>query len=193
MIEGPFGLRKREKFIMEFEMIYRKPIVVFDTNIVENSKFEELKGFERKGKIKLGVPAKVLEELRAHPNKEKQKELLGRIGEIRKIPDLFQFSGGGASFSMKFRDQKDKKRFERVLSIIYQMSLKKFQNDRKRKPETTVGIERDVKNVESAIRFHADFFVTNDGKHILSRKDDIEEEFGVKVLKLNDMIQYLSS
>jgi len=41
LIEDPFDLRKLEKFIVEFKMIYRKLIVVFDTNIVENCRFED--------------------------------------------------------------------------------------------------------------------------------------------------------
>ena len=72
------------------------------------------------------------------------------------------------------------------------MSLEKFQRDQTRNPETTKRIERDVKNVEAAIRSHADFFVTNDRKHILSKKDEIKKEFGIKLVELNEMIQFLN-
>lgn len=69
------------------------------------------------------------------------------------------------------------------------MTFEKFENDMKRRLETTVRIERDAKIIESAIRIHADYFLTYDKRHILSKKNEIEREFGIRIKELDEFLK----
>lgn len=180
-------------------MIFRRnkskktPLVFFDTNVVDEDEFLKLKELVGKGEIKLETSRKVAKEINDFENTEKKKKLESRIESIDTVPDLFSFRGGGASFPMKFVSEEDEERFSRVLEIVFGMSPEQFANDMRREKETAERIERDAKNLEAAIRDKADYFLTSDKGHILSKRQEIKKEFGIKARTLAEFLGDLES
>lgn len=53
--------------------MHETPIVVFDTNVVEEERFRELKNLAEKREIELKIPTKVIREINNHPDKKRER------------------------------------------------------------------------------------------------------------------------
>ena len=103
---------------------------------------------------------------------------------IETIPDLFGFLMFETLILNEFPSEEDKKRFEMILSTIYDMKLDDLCN------LETVCRERiwnDVRVVEYAVRASASHLVTEDEENIRRKKKEIEKEFGIRIRNLDEM------
>jgi hypothetical protein len=160
----------------------RKIIVVFDQCIISRPQFLLLREYCEQGRIFLRGAEKVRIESGnwQGPNAEEIKRL---SDEHDVIGNLAAFDDGGMKFPFSFFEPEELQKME---SIIF-----RDRDTHKMKEKNFTNLKRDVRNAFSAYRFKADFFVTRDN-HILKKRNEIEKEFGLRILTDDEMLDYIS-
>ena len=153
--------------------------IVFDECIVSRKSFSKLEKYHEEGKIELKKGEKVQYELKEWEG-EKGKKYNEKLEKYDEIGNLSTFDDKGLKFPFSFFDEEDLKEIRKI--ILHGKDINQI------KPKNRSKLERDVRNVYSAVRFKADFFVTDD-RHIISKKKEIEKKFGLKIFCLDEMIK----
>ena len=159
----------------------REIVIVIDQCILSDPRCQKLRTYHELGEISLKLGEKVPIELKSWegPKGEKYNQM---FAGYETIVNLAIFDDGGLKFPFSFYSQKE---LDEMEEIIF-----RYHNICQMTQENLTKLKMDVRQVFSAYRGKADFFVSDDND-ILGKRNEIKEKFGLKILSLEEMIEEL--
>lgn len=155
------------------------PIVAIDTNRINLRQklpsMNKLEKWHKSGKIKLVLPGSTIGEIRDYSEKALKKTSL-----FHRILSPAHYGSGVTYGNLVYGSPEPE--FSLVKKILFEDQEKLSRNKR-----------LDMYHLVACLRNKVDYFITNDAKHILSKRKKLLDELGMKVLSSDELIEELKN